>query len=308
MVNGELRIAPGASFDFETMSPNPFTVTVTATDASNTHSVSAQKVISVLDANEAPTAIALSANTVSENAAGAVIGVLSVTDEDAGDNHSYAVSDTRFEVDGPYLKLNDGISLDFEAGTPVQVTVTATDSGQLSVDQSFDITVTDVEETPVANNDVYALYDTAIPLLANDTDGDGDPLSFTKINGIAVPGTFDPIDGFLRLGTAQTVGGGTVSLLLTGNDATDQTTWTLGAFGPVVDALGAGQSDKLRVTYGIQDSTGRSASAEVVITLNGINNAPSGITLSSNTVSENAAGAVIGTLGAIDPDTGDSFT
>ena len=46
--------------------------------------------------NQAPTDIALTGNTVAENAAGAVIGTLSTVDPDAGDTHTYAVSDTQF--------------------------------------------------------------------------------------------------------------------------------------------------------------------------------------------------------------------
>ena len=71
--------------------------------------------------------MALSASKVSENAAGAVIGTLSVTDPDAGDSQSYQVSDSRFEVVNNQLKLKSGVSLDFEQGSSVSVTVTATD-------------------------------------------------------------------------------------------------------------------------------------------------------------------------------------
>ena len=41
--------------------------------------------------NHAPTAVALSASTVAENAAGAVIGTLSVTDPDTGNTHTFVV-------------------------------------------------------------------------------------------------------------------------------------------------------------------------------------------------------------------------
>ena len=46
------------------------------------------------------TDIALSNTSVAENAAGAVIGSLTTTDPDAGDSHTYTVSDSRFEVVG----------------------------------------------------------------------------------------------------------------------------------------------------------------------------------------------------------------
>ena len=66
--------------------------------------------------------MALSASKVAENAAGAVIGTLSVTDPDAGDKQSFSVSDSRFEVVNNQLKLKSGVSLDYEQGSSVSVT------------------------------------------------------------------------------------------------------------------------------------------------------------------------------------------
>ncbi|MFZ4535301.1 beta strand repeat-containing protein [Propionivibrio sp.] len=98
-------------------------------------------------ANNAPTLVTLSANTVAENAAGAIIGNLTVTDPDAGNTHTFAVDDARFEVVAGQLKLKAGNSLDHEAAVSVNVTVTATDGGGLSKAQVFAIAVTDVAET-----------------------------------------------------------------------------------------------------------------------------------------------------------------
>jgi len=100
-----------------------------------------------VDANDAPTAISLDNASVDENDAGAAIGTLSTTDPDIGDRHTYAVSDSRFEVIDGQLKLKDGVSLDHEAGD-VTITVTSTDSGGLSIDQDFTIAVSDVNEAP----------------------------------------------------------------------------------------------------------------------------------------------------------------
>ena len=105
--------------------------------------------IQVGDVNEAPTNLALSDNHVAENAAGAVIGTLSVSDVDANDSATYSVSDARFEVVNGQLKLKDGVSLNYEAAHSVDVTVTATDSGKLSTQQTFTIQVGDVNEAPV---------------------------------------------------------------------------------------------------------------------------------------------------------------
>src|SRR5204863_280118 len=99
------------------------TLTVTDPDVGDTHtftvsdtdigglSISRSFTIAVNDVNEAPTALDLSNASVPENAAGAAIGTLTVTDPDAGDTHTFTVSDSRFEVVGTTLKLKDGVSL-----------------------------------------------------------------------------------------------------------------------------------------------------------------------------------------------------
>ena len=96
------------------------------------------------DVNEVATDIALSNATLDENDAGARIGSLTTTDPDAGDSHTYTVSDARFEVtpDGT-LKLRDGVALDFETEQEVNVTVTATDTGGLARSETFSIDVQD---------------------------------------------------------------------------------------------------------------------------------------------------------------------
>lgn len=106
--------------------------------------------INVTGANDKPTDITLLGTTVDENTAGAVIGTLTAADVDSGDTHSYTVSDSRFEVVGNQLKLKDGVSLDFEAGNTVDITVTAEDAGGLTYSESFTLTVNDINEAPTA--------------------------------------------------------------------------------------------------------------------------------------------------------------
>ncbi|MFT6566351.1 MAG: hypothetical protein ACJAVO_001096, partial [Parvibaculaceae bacterium] len=101
---------------------------------------------SSLDWNHAPLDITLDNLSVDENAAGATVGSLTTTDVDAGDTATYAVSDDRFEVVGGDLKLKDGVSLNHEEADSVSVTVTATDSGGLETEQTFEIAVGDVNE------------------------------------------------------------------------------------------------------------------------------------------------------------------
>jgi Ca2+-binding RTX toxin-like protein len=100
--------------------------------------------------NHAPTAIALNApQPVKENVAGIVVGTLSTTD-DAGDTHSYSVSDSRFEVVGNQLKLKAGQRLDFERAATIGLNITATDQGGLSVTKGVIVSVGDVAEVRFA--------------------------------------------------------------------------------------------------------------------------------------------------------------
>ena len=91
MVNGQLKLKDGVSLNYEQASK--VSVTVTATDSAS-HQITKTFSISVGNVNEAQTAMTLSASKVTENAAGAVIGTLKVTDPDAGDKQSFTVSDT----------------------------------------------------------------------------------------------------------------------------------------------------------------------------------------------------------------------
>lgn len=102
--------------------------------------------ITIDGVNDAPTDISLDNQSVSETMPDAVVGNLSTADVDAGDTHTYAVDDLRFEVVGNLLKLKDTESLDFETEPTVNITVTSADSGGLSTDKAFLISVTDLND------------------------------------------------------------------------------------------------------------------------------------------------------------------
>jgi hypothetical protein len=147
VVDGILRLKDGVSFDYERES----FVDVTVTATSRTGETETQNVrIDVLDQNEGQTDIGLDGASVVENAAGAVIGNLTVVDPDSTDSQSFAVSDPRFEVVNGQLKLKDGISLDFESEPSVDVVVTATDEGGHAISETFTIAVGDVNEAQTA--------------------------------------------------------------------------------------------------------------------------------------------------------------
>ena len=111
--------------------------------------------INITAANDAPTDLALSANTVAENAAnGTSVGTVSATDPDSGDTQSYSLTDTaggRFAIDGSTgeITVANGTLLNFEAAASHSVTVRVTDSGGLTYDETFTINLNDGNEAPI---------------------------------------------------------------------------------------------------------------------------------------------------------------
>ena len=89
---------------------------------------------------------------VTENSAGAIIGPIVVSDPNPGDTHTFEISDDRFEVVGGNLKLKDGISLDFETESQIDLVINVFDQdGQGSTNNPYDITITvsDGNDAPV---------------------------------------------------------------------------------------------------------------------------------------------------------------
>jgi T1SS-143 domain-containing protein len=81
-------------------------------------------------------------------------------------------------------------------------------------------------------------------------------------------------------------------------------TYTANNNSAAIQALKAGEQAVDSFTVQSLDGTSKTVS----VTINGTNDAPTAITLSNNTVNENATGAVIGTLATTDKDVGDTYS
>ena len=103
--------------------------------------------VAVNNVNEGPS-LEVADGAVDENAAGAMVGAVTVSDPDADDTHTYVVSDERFEVADGMLKLKDGMSLDHETEDSVTVNVEVTDAGGLSASADVTVAVNNVNEGP----------------------------------------------------------------------------------------------------------------------------------------------------------------
>jgi hypothetical protein len=102
--------------------------------------------------NQAPTDVVFSNLAVNENAAGAVIGNVTVTDPDVGQSHTFELSDDRFEIVAGQLRLRSGVRLDFESSASVPLEITVADSGSppltLSQPKKVVVVVNDINDPP----------------------------------------------------------------------------------------------------------------------------------------------------------------
>ena len=100
--------------------------------------------------NRAPAITVSSTASVDENSAGAVITSVQTSDAD-GDTLTVTVDDERFEVNGGNLKLKEDESLDYEAASSIEVTITASD-GTDSTTARVTITVNDIRSNAQFTN------------------------------------------------------------------------------------------------------------------------------------------------------------
>ena len=96
--------------------------------------------------NHAPTAIQAAGASVARLAGvGTLVGVLTTTDIDVGDSHSYAIvggASTLFTLSGNKIVVRQGAALKAAAGQTYTLNVSSTDSHGLSVTQAISIAVT----------------------------------------------------------------------------------------------------------------------------------------------------------------------
>ncbi len=115
-------------------------------------------------ANEAPTDIDLSNNSVAENQPiGTTVGTLTTIDPDAGDTHTYSlgctvpgVDDASFSILGDALKTAE--VFDYDTKNTYAVCVRTDDGNGGTYDENFTINVTDMNDAPtdisLSNNSV----------------------------------------------------------------------------------------------------------------------------------------------------------
>jgi VCBS repeat-containing protein len=205
--------------------------------------------LTITPVNDAPVAQNATVTTPEDTS---LSGMLPVATDVDGDALTYAVGGTA-PAHGTLMVNADGTYV----YTPV-LNYNGPDSfsyivsdGMITVEKTVTITVTPENDAPVAFSDSVTMpEDTAINIavLANDIDVDGDALTITAIDGVAI-----------------TVGG---SVAITGGSVTLNADGTL-TFTPVADYNGAPT-----FTYGISDGHGGSATGSVALNVTPVNDTP----------------------------------
>ena len=149
--SGEITVRNPGSIDAETI-PQFLLLIVVSDSGFPVLSDTSTVTVNVQGVNEAPIAITLDHDVVTEHVPGASVGLVSVVDFDSGDPHTFSVDDGRFTVDSNrILKLKAGEAVDSADGTQIPIEITATDSGGLSVSQNFLIVVAPGTKPPWQN-------------------------------------------------------------------------------------------------------------------------------------------------------------
>ena len=238
-------------------------------------------------ANLAPTGLNLSANTIAENSAvNTAIGTFTTTD--AASTFTYtlvtgtgAENNADFTISGN--QLQSAVIFNFELVTTRSIRVRTTDAGGLFFEQSFTINIANSNETPIGLG------------LSNTT------ILETIANGAAVGdlSTTDPDAGntFTYTLVAGTGSTNNAAFTIVGNQLRVNTN---------VDNDNANfYSVRIRST----DQGGLSTENSFTITVTNVDEAPTALALSGQTIAENLpAGTPIGTFSSTDPDTSNTFT
>jgi autotransporter-associated beta strand protein len=156
IVAGQLRLKAGTSLNFEINPSYQVTVQVDDESVGSTPDATAVFTLNITNANEQPTDISLSANTILENlSSGNTIGTLSTTDPEGGSFNYELVEgegdddNASFDIDESNLVSN--AVFDFETKNSYSVRVRSTDSGGLTVEKEFTITVVNQTEVTGIN-------------------------------------------------------------------------------------------------------------------------------------------------------------
>ncbi|CAN5357114.1 hypothetical protein BH09BAC1_BH09BAC1_02160 [soil metagenome] len=284
IVNGDLNAA--ISFDFETKSS--YSIRVSATDAAGA-SFEQVLIISILDAVDAPIGITISNVAIDENQPiGSVVGTLTTAVSGQPTGHTYTFANGQGDVDNGLFAIDgNGVvtasAINFEVKSSYSIRLRSTDSAGGFTEEVFAIAVNDVNEAP-----------TSVTI---------------NLIGIGENAAIGTAVGFISVTDEDLADVHTISLA-PGYGATDNAKFSIQANKLQVNAnLDYEAQSIYTVRLRATDNGGEFIEKDFIVTITNVNEAPTAITLSANTFAENnAAGAILATLGIVDEDRNDSHS
>ncbi|WOK05635.1 T9SS type A sorting domain-containing protein [Imperialibacter roseus] len=280
------KLLSDAVFDFETKMS--YTVRIQTKDLAGAV-FSESFSITITDANDAPTALSLSASEFSENLpVGRELATLSTSDQDETDSQTYTLvtgegdaDNVSFTIGGDKL-LSDAV-FDFETKTSYTVRIQTKDLAGAVFSESFSITITDVNDAPTALSLSASEFSENLPVGRE----------------LATLSTSDQDETDSQIYT-----------LVTGEGDTDNASFTISGDKLLSDAVFDFET-KTSYTVRIQtkDLAGAVFSESFSITITDANDAPTALSLSASEFSENLpVGSELATLSTSDQDETDSHT
>ncbi|MFN6130640.1 MAG: beta strand repeat-containing protein, partial [Planctomycetota bacterium] len=272
-----------------------YTMQDTAAETSTT-----QITVTIQGANDAPNNIT-GTSTIAENSTnGSVAGTVTGQDVDTGDAFTYSLTDTaggRFAINSStgQVTVADGSLLDFEANTSHTIVVQVTDTALATFSKTMTVSVTNVNEAPVAVADAATAVEAGGTanatagtnptgnVLTNDTDVDAGDTKM--VTGVAA-GVVGSASG--NIGSAVTGTYGSINLAANG-----AYTYTLDNSNSTVQALRTSADTLSDVfTYTMKDTSGVASTTQLTVTILGANDTPSITSVQTTYLSDMTPSAV----------------
>ncbi len=282
---GQITVNNTAALDYETLPA--FSLTVQVEDAGHLTDT-ATVTVNLTNVNEAPT-VSDAVFSLPENSGdGTVVGTVTATDPDAGDTLTYTITagntNGAFAINGStgQITVANSAVLDYETTPSFVLTVQVEDAGHLTDTAAVTVTLTNVNESPVVNDQGFSVAENA----ANGT-----------VVGTAVASDVDAGDTLTYSITAGNTGNAFAI-----NANTGQITVSNAA------ALDFETTPTFALTVQVEDAGGLTDAASVTINLTNVNESPTVDDAIFSLPENSANGTVIGTATGSDPDAGDALS
>lgn len=223
------QLSTSAIFNYELK--NQYSIRVRTTDIAGTFTEK-RFLIFIKDENDGPTDIAISADTISENAPeNATVAVLSTTDEDVADTMLYSLVAGTGSADNNYFSITDNLLLldvpaNYEQKNQYSVRLKTDDQHGGTFEKEFTILINDINESPSIIPETYYVSEDAsagtdIGIIEFTDEDGGQTHTFSILNQNDVPFNIVPSTGMIQVSDAilnyETTPSYTLKILLEDN-------------------------------------------------------------------------------------------